>query len=180
MEKQKEWLEKIWEENCQYLQGLCEYKLSGINKVDECMSDIYISLVQAMETGIEILYPRAWLTTVAVNKINDCYRSVERARANVISMTALGDTLCIHDHYYFDEISDDEINNVKERVLDYLDMREKEVITDYYQNGIKIKKIAQNKGLSESNVKQILFRARGKIRYYAKKELNEHIKQNEG
>lgn len=62
-------------------------------------------------------------------------------------------------------------------MLECLDEREKVIIEDYYQRGKKIKVIATERNLSEVNVKQILFRAREKIKGNAKKELNRHIEQ---
>ena len=152
--------EQMWSENCRYIRNLCEYKLSDSHKADECISEVYTALVQALENKTEILNPKAWLTAVAKNKIIDFYESVGS-----------------HDSYSFDEVSDDEIELIKNKVLERLDEREKVIIEDYYQRGKKIKVIATERNLSEVNVKQILFRAREKIKSNAKKELNRHIEQ---
>ena len=63
----------MWSENCRYIRNLCEYKLSDSHKADECISEVYTALVQALENKTEILNPKAWLTAVAKNKIIDFY-----------------------------------------------------------------------------------------------------------
>ena len=79
--------------------------------------------------------------------------------------------------YLPEGVKHDEIELIKNKVLERLDEREKVIIEDYYQRGKKIKVIATERNLSEVNVKQILFRAREKIKSNAKKELNRHIEQ---
>ena len=133
--------------------------------------------MQALENKTEILNPKAWLTAVAKNKIIDFYDSDRKNNAVVVSLSAFGESVGSHDSYSFDEVSDDEIELIKNKVLERLDEREKVIIEDYYQRGKKIKVIATERNLSEVNVKQILFRAREKIKSNAKKELNRHIEQ---
>ena len=152
--------EQMWSENCRYIRNLCEYKLSDSHKADECISEVYTALVQALE-----------------NKIIDFYDSDRKNNAVVVSLSAFGESVGSHDSYSFDEVSDDEIELIKNKVLERLDEREKVIIEDYYQRGKKIKVIATERNLSEVNVKQILFRAREKIKSNAKKELNRHIEQ---
>lgn len=169
--------EQMWSENCRYIRNLCEYKLSDSHKADECISEVYTALVQALENKTEILNPKAWLTAVAKNKIIDFYDSDRKNNAVVVSLSAFGESVGSHDSYSFDEVSDDEIELIKNKVLERLDEREKVIIEDYYQRGKKIKMIATERNLSEVNVKQILFRAREKIKSNAKKELNRYIEQ---
>ncbi len=167
--------EKIWDENRQYIRKLCEYKLSDSHRAEECISEVYTVLVQALENKTEILYPKAWLTAVANNKIIDFYESDRKRKTTVLSLSAFSDSMGKHDSYSFDEVSDDEIEQIKVRVLELLDERER--IEDYYQKERKIKTIAAERSLSEVNVKQILFRARDKIKSNARRELNRHIEQ---
>ncbi len=169
--------EQIWRENSQYIRQFCEYRLNSSDDVDECISEVYLALVQALENKTEITYPKAWLTAVANNKIIDFYKSNKKKKAVVISLSSFDDSVASYDNYNFDEVSDDEIELIKIKVLECLDEREKAIIEDHYQRGRKIKMIAAERNLSEANVKQILFRAREKIKSNAKKELDRHINQ---
>ena len=81
------------------------------------------------------------------------------------------DELCTFDNYDFSAVSDREVEEMKQSVLKQLKKDEQVILNDYYVKRMKIKEIAAECDLSESNVKQKLFRARKDVKYLSQKEM---------
>ena len=164
--------EQIWKEHEAYIRKFCEYKLqSQKDLVDDCVNDVFLSLLEALKTGTEIAYPKAWLTKVANNKITDIYRNNEKQseREVVLNEEAVTETYC--DTYNFQKVTDEQIEQIKESVLNELDETDRKLIECYYTKNMKVKEIASQYNITESSVKVRLFRARKTIVYLSKKEL---------
>ena len=76
-----------------------------------------------------------------------------------------------YDTYNFQEVTDEQIEQIKETILNELDETDRSLIENYYIKKMKVKEIASLYNLSESSVKVNLFRARKTIIYLSKKEL---------
>ena len=167
--------EQIWREHEAYIRKFCEYKLqSQKDLVDDCVNDVFLSLLEALKNNKEITYPKAWLTKVANNKITDIYRNNEKQSEREVALNeeTVTETYC--DTYNFQNVTDEQIEKIKETVLNELDEIDRNLIECYYTKNMKIKDLASEFNLSESNVKQKLFRARKSIIYLSKKELEKY------
>ena len=76
--------------------------------------------------------------------------------------------LDIHD---FSDISDELVTDMKDSVLNRLNADEQSLVKDFYVKHMKIKDIAEKRGISETNVKQKLFRVRKKIVLLSNEEI---------
>lgn len=167
--------EQIWREHEAYIRKFCEYKLqSQKDLVDDCVSEVFLSLLKALKNNTEINYPKAWLTKVANNKITDIYRNKEKQveREVALNEETVTETYC--DTYNFQNVTDEQIEEIKETVLNELDEIDRNLIECYYSKNMKVKEIALQYNLSESSVKVRLFRARKAIIYLSKKELEKY------
>ena len=167
--------EQIWCDYETYIRKFCEYKLqSQKDLIDDCVNDVFLSLLEALKNGTEIAYPKAWLTKVANNKITDIYRNNEKQSEKEVALNEETVTESYCDTYNFQNVTDEQIEQIKEIVLNELDETDRKLIECYYTKNMKIKDLASEFNLSESNVKQKLFRARKTIIYLSKKELEKY------
>lgn len=173
-EIQKE-IHELWQLYEPYIHKLCKYKLkSKPNYIDDCVQDVFVALTEAKQKGIVIKYPKAWLTVIANNKIKDIYEQSKKEVEHIVSQNEEIDKQIYYDDFSIDNITDDDIDELKSNVLSQLSSFEQILIDDYYVKKMKVKEIAEKHMISQSNVKQKLFRARKMIIYLAKKEINEH------
>lgn len=164
--------EQIWREHEAYIRKFCEYKLqSQKDLVDDCVSEVFLSLLKALKNNTEINYPKAWLTKVANNKITDIYRNKEKQVEREVALNEETLSGSYYDIYNFQEVTDEQIEQIKETILNELDETDRSLIENYYIKKMKVKEIASLYNLSESSVKVKLFRARKTIIYLSKKEL---------
>lgn len=164
--------EQIWREHEAYIRKFCEYKLqSQKDLVDDCVSEVFLSLLKALKNNTEINYPKAWLTKVANNKITDIYRNKEKQVEREVALNEETLSGSYYDIYNFQEVTDEQIEQIKEAILNELDETDRRLIENYYIKKMKVKEIASLYNLSESSVKVKLFRARKTIIYLSEKEL---------
>ena len=166
--------EELWLEHEPYIRKLCKYKLSSMpDAVDDCVQEVFYDLLESMLSGVEIERPRAWLTVVASNKIKDLYKTHSRESERIISFDSGVPEPHVEDNYDLESVTDEDLDKMKKNVMSKLSDLECSILEDYYHGGLKVKSLALKYGLSESNVKQMLFRARGKIRGYVKAGLKD-------
>ena len=78
----------IWLEYEPYIKKLCAYKLKSIpGEIDDCVQEVFLAFFDALNKGQQIEHPKAWLTTVANNKINDLYKAVKKENDHVIPLS---------------------------------------------------------------------------------------------
>lgn len=174
--------ESIRHENEPYIRKICEYKLKSMPQyIDDCVQDVFLDLVSALKNGAEIKNPRAWLTVVANNKIKDFYELNSKEKERFVSFEEAekkGEMIIgFEESFDIDGISDDEIEKMKNTVISQLPVDEQELFKAYYVDLMKVKEISEEFNLTESNVKQRLYRMRKNIVYLAKKALNQHYEQ---
>lgn len=163
--KEIEIAEKIWQENEVYIRKLCNYKLqSHPDLIDDCMQDVFLALITAVHDETEINNHKAWLTKVTVNKINDIYRDEKKKSENQVSLddekTALTTDF---DYSYTEEISEKELDKHLQTILQSLTDKEKSLIEDFYRNNLSGREIAEKLDISETNVRQQIFRLKRKV-----------------
>ncbi|MCQ2485342.1 MAG: sigma-70 family RNA polymerase sigma factor [Clostridia bacterium] len=166
---------KMWQDYEPYIRKLCEYKLRSIpHCIDDCVQETFNALVKSMKSGIVIEHPKAWLSTVANNKIKDIYEQRKKEAEYIVFQNEEIDRLAYYDDIKIKNMTDDEIEKLRFHVLSQLTDFEQILIDDYYVKKMKIKEIAEKNLISQSSVKQKLFRTRKMIVYLAKKEIDEH------
>lgn len=177
-EKNKEKLcEQIWKKHEAYIRKFCEYKLqSRKDLIDDCVGEVFLGLLEALKNGKEIQNPKVWLTRVANNIITDIYIETRKTIEKNVPLEdeTITQIESYYDTYNFESITDDQIEQIKETVLNEIDETDKRLIEGYHIKNMKVKEIASLYNLSESNVKQRLFRARKTIIYLSKKELQKY------
>lgn len=154
---------QLWNLYKEYIISFCKFKLKDTpDYVEDCVQDVFMALLEARRSGTEIKSPKAWLTTVANNKIKMEYKNRKRESEHINKIIHYKTTVEIFtlDMHDFSEISDELIS----------EMDEQSIIIDFYVKHMKVKDIAAKHGLSETNVRQKLFRARKKIVHMVKKE----------
>lgn len=161
---------RLWHLYREYIISFCKFKLKDTpDYVEDCVQDVFMALLEAKRSGTEIKSPKAWLTTVANNKIK---RESEHINKIINYKTNVEfSTLDMHD---FEEVSDELISEMKDSILNQLKFDEQSIIIDFYVKHMKVKNIAIKYNLSEANVKQKLFRARKKIIHLSSKEIKKH------
>ncbi len=163
--KEIEIAEKIWQENEVYIRKLCNYKLSSHpDLIDDCMQDVFLALITAVHDEKEINNHRAWLTKVTVNKINDIYREEKKKNENQVSLEEETVTLTSDfDYSYTEDITEKELDKHLETILQSLSDNEKTLIEDFYQNNLSGREIAEKLGITETNLRQQIFRLKRKV-----------------
>lgn len=163
---------QLWNLYKEYIISFCKFKLKDTpDYVEDCVQDVFMALLEARRSGTEIKSPKAWLTTVANNKIKMEYKNRKRESEHINKIIHYKTTVEIFtlDMHDFSEISE-----MKDSILNQLKFDEQSIIIDFYVKHMKVKDIAAKHGLSETNVKQKLFRARKKIMHLSNEEIEKH------
>ncbi len=155
--------EKIWQEHEPYIRKFCEYKLQSYpHLIDDCVQDVFLALLRALADGKEISFPKAYLTKIALNKINDIYKTEEKKRKTVVSLEDVNESTDF-DFSLTEEISEDEIEKRLEEILSSLTDGEKKLIDDFYIKKTRQKELAKQMNISENALRQQVFRLKRKI-----------------
>lgn len=168
---------QLWNLYKEYIISFCKFKLKDTpDYVEDCVQDVFMALLEARRSGTEIKSPKAWLTTVANNKIKMEYKNRKRESEHINKIIHYKTTVEIFtlDMHDFSEISDELISEMKDSILNQLKFDEQSIIIGFYVKHMKVKDIAAKHGLSETNVKQKLFRARKKIMHLSNEEIEKH------
>ncbi len=161
--KKKNLAESLWREHEPYIRKFCEYKLQSLpDYTDDCIQEVFLVLLKALEDGKEITYPKAYLTKIALNKINDIYKTEEKKRKTVVSLDDVNESTGF-DFSLTEEISEEETEKHLEKILSTLTDSEKKLIEDFYIKKIRQKELAKQMNISESALRQQVFRLKRKI-----------------
>ncbi len=153
--------EKIWLEHQKYIRKFCEYKLkSAPDLIDDCMQEVFLALLRSLMDSKQIDYPKAYLTKVALNKINDIYKAEEKNKTNTVPFEENSVTETVEFEL---PVSDEEIDKYAEEILTSLTDSERKLIEDFYVKKIKQKHIASELNISENTLRQQIFRLKHKI-----------------
>lgn len=155
--------EALWQEHEPYIRKFCEYKLQSLpDYVDDCVQDVFLALLKALDEGKEIAHSKAYLTKIALNKINDLYKSEEKRRKKIIPLDDVRETTDF-DFSLTEEISDEEIEKHLQEILNSLSDDEKQLIENFYIKKIRQKELAKEMKISENALRQQVFRLKRKI-----------------
>lgn len=126
---------QLWNLYKEYIISFCKFKLKDTpDYVEDCVQDVFMALLEARRSGTEIKSPKAWLTTVANNKIKMEYKNRKRESEHINKIihyktTVEFSTLDMHD---FKEVSDELISEMKDSILNQLKFDEQSIIIDFY------------------------------------------------
>lgn len=166
----------LWKEYEPYIRKLCTYKLNSLPYyIDDCIQDVFLDLCEALKSGKTIEYPKAWLTKVVNNKIKDIYtQSKKETERNVpFEIQGLDNaySTCVYDDHF--AIKDEQIEILKEKVINMLDEKEQQLLYDKYALKKSVAVIAKEHKTTENNIYQKLFRLKQKTKMLIEKILNE-------
>ena len=171
-DKTTQMVEKFWKEHEPYVRKLCEFKLrSTPDRIDDCIQEVFLALSVALHNRITIKSPKAWLTKVAINKINDIYKEVRIKNDRLVSLTdELAATIPDSKTVDFDDspLSEEDLLSAKNSFLKTLSPEEKELFRDRFVLKEKTKTIAAKHGTTESNIRKKIFKLRNKAKEYTK------------
>lgn len=75
---------QLWNLYKEYIISFCKFKLKDTpDYVEDCVQDVFMALLEARRSGTEIKSPKAWLTTVANNKIKMEYKNRKRESEHI-------------------------------------------------------------------------------------------------
>lgn len=176
MKHKKTIADELWQEHEPYIRKLCSYKLKSLPEyIDDCIQDVFLDLSDALDKGKTIEYPKAWLTKVANNKIKDIYTQAKKDAERLIYIDSqnFDNTYCgvVYDEYF--QIEDEQILILKEKVVNMLDDKERQLLYDRYTLKKTIPVIANEQKTTENNIYQKLFRLKQKTKMLIEKVLNE-------
>lgn len=174
--KDNKYISDLWWEYEPYIRLLCVHKLNSLpDYADDCVQDVFLALYDALSNGKTIQYPKAWLTRVANNKINDAYKKAKKERERHISLEELdfknNSSNAVYDDYF--AVEDEDILILMENVTSMLNEKEKQLLNDRYKLKKSISVIAKEQGTTENNIYQKLFRLKQKAQMLVKKVLDE-------
>lgn len=165
---------QIWHLYREYIKSFCNFQLKDCpDCVEDCVQDVFMALLEARRAGKEIKNPKAWLTRVANNKIIDEYKNKAREAEHINRIVQYETALKISvvEMPQLNDVSDELIDEMTDNILNRLKADERSLVVDYYMEDMRVRDIAAMHGLSETNVRQKLFRARKKIVHMVKKEI---------
>ena len=165
---------RTWQEQEDYIRRLCSYKLrNDLSCLDDCMQEIFIAFSQAVAEKTVIRNPKAWLTAVANNICCDCLQERAKLQKRTLPLLEQSVTKRTQDTDYLqliENISDEAIEEMKERVLSVLNEEERILYFAYYENEKSVKELAEILECSPNYIKQKLHRLRLKIKAQIKQE----------
>lgn len=168
-------INKLWNECSRGIKKLCEIKLhSDPEAAEDVYGEVYVAFLQALKSGREITYHKAWLYKVANNLIAKKYEEIKRYKEVFICFDDLKANLVelsVDIDYTDAIISDNVIELIADNIMDELKKEEQTILTCYHYDNMSIKDIAERIGKTESAVKQQHYRLCRKIKKRAKDKI---------
>ena len=146
--------------------------LRNIEDAEECVSDTYLRAWEAIPPQ-RPLYFRAYLGKITRNLSLTRYKRLKSPKNGGGEIPLLLDELdeCVPSGGGVErEFEAKQVTEVLNTFLFYLDKESRTVFTRRYWYADSIQAIAERLGMSESKVKSMLFRIRGKLKTYLEQE----------
>ena len=147
--------------------NVCLNALNNEDMAGDVTQEVFLTFQQKLDELTATEHIRAWLFSVARNKLHEQYRYIQKVRDN---QKFLEDIDLIEDPavlYNFDDycyITDGEILSVKEKILQKLSPEERHLFDEIYEKCRKYHDIAQDLGISDRAVSLRAYRLRNKIK----------------
>lgn len=177
VEENNKYISNLWQEYEPYVRMLCTCRLKSLpDYVDDCVQDVFLALSDALSKGNTIQYPKAWLTRVVNNKINDVYTRAKKERERYVPIYDVNfendEANAVYDDYFVPKEGDIVVLN--DKVLSMLSENERRLLDDRYKLKKSTSVIAKEHGTTVNNVYQMIFRLKQKVEMLVEKVLNEH------
>lgn len=164
--------DELWLQYEPYVRKLCQFRLQAYpDYIDDCISDTFLVLIEAIKNGKEISNPKAFLYSVAANKTVDVFRDVTKSIRTVSSLSNEND-IAYHIDYENLDLDTEMLISAKEKVLSSLNEKDRKLLKQKYSDNYTIPQLAQLHHTSENNIYQKLFRLRKKTHKIIKDLLN--------
>lgn len=162
---------ELWNKYEPDLRRLCGLKLqSYADEIDDVISETFLALCKKVTESGPPENPKAWLYGTANNLINLKFRKLYRAKEKTVSLSDKEYELP-YSHDFAEEIEDNLlIEELKSELEKELSEQEKALLRYIYDDGLKMKKIAEILHTTEAAVKQKHYRLCNKIRKTASKK----------
>lgn len=143
------------------------------DRIDDCIQDVFLDLCNAISNDKTIRNPKAWLTTVANNKIKDIYSHAKKDANKLVPLEAeqIDNTYSVSMPIETSSVSEEEISTLKEEVINRLCEVERQLLIDRYELKKSISQIADEHNTTENNIYQKLFRLKIKTKMIIEKVL---------
>lgn len=175
IDKNRELSNELWKEYEPNLRNLCNYKLSSYpNEVDDVISETYLALCSAIDKGVEIQNPKAWLYATVNNQIKLKYSEIDRKKRIYINLDSVEHKLFYNVDFDEKQLNEETIKRLKDDILEELVDSEKTLLILIYDRKIKLKEIAKILNTTEAAVKQKHYRLKRKIKKLAKELLKNY------
>lgn len=156
--------EALWNEYEPSLRNICNYKLSGYpSEIDDVIGDTFLALCDAVNNGIEIKNPKAWLYGTLNNLIKLKYTEMDKRKKKIIRLESVEHKLFYNIDFDETKLSDEALEQIKDSIFDELLGSEKTLLILIYTKKLKFKEIAKILNSTESAVKQKHYRLKRKI-----------------
>ena len=167
--------EECWRLYAPYLRKLLQYKLASMpDQIEDCLNETFLALLTALERGEVIEKPKAWLTVTANNIIKKTYDAHRRESERYAPE---GETLLFTlpaPDLPEEAFTEAELLAAKDDFMASLTENERTLFDLRFRQRKRLKKIAEETGVTENTVKQRVFRLKRKGAAFVKKWAEEH------
>lgn len=164
----------LWQSFEPYIRNLCNYKLISMpHYIDDCVQETFMALALAIKNEKTIDCPKAWLTSVANNKIKDVYECERKKSELIVNLSQVG---VFHQIAFTDiehiELSEEEIVFAVNSIIEQLTENEKALFEERFIKKMKTAELAIIHKTSKENIRQQIFRLKKKANKLIKKYVN--------
>lgn len=133
---------------------------------EDCVQDAFEVLLNKLRDGTEITYVKAFLIKTAKNLVLKAFKKIQEEQ--IKKVPADGDEAEVaYEQMFFENISDDKLDEIKENTLRILSPEEKELlelmVRKYRTSAEKYQTAAEKLGCSESTVRRRYLKLQLKI-----------------
>ncbi len=154
--------EQLWIEYEPYVRRLCRYKLCAFpDRVEDCISDTFLALITALDSGAKINNPKAWLYSVAANKAADILRDISMQEKTIVPLNE-NCAQPVNTGFEIDVIDDEKICELKEKVFSLLTDDDLTLLKEKYTDKLNTQQLAAKYSTTENNIYQKLHRLKRK------------------
>ncbi|MBQ7296250.1 MAG: sigma-70 family RNA polymerase sigma factor [Clostridia bacterium] len=174
-EKHKRYSE-IWQANFDNIYAYCERKMKSCpNDLDDVVSDVFTALWESILKGTEIVDATHWLLGTAYRRICKAYSEHNLRKTKMVSFSSKIENMVVKSEYSIDDerMQPEIIEEIFLMADELLSVKEHELVEMFYDKRMSHEEIAKKLGTTTNGVKQRLYRAKCKLRVYAKQRVKE-------
>ncbi|MDX1685927.1 MAG: sigma-70 family RNA polymerase sigma factor [Saprospiraceae bacterium] len=159
-------LEVLVRENQDFVFSVAMSQMKNYHESQEVAQDVFVKVFRSANTFRGDSSVRTWLYIITRRA---CLDRFKKRKVNIVDQSNLS-SLSTERNKGEEELMKSDRQELIQNLLDQLSEKERDVMSLYYLKELSIDEVSEILGLTGSNVKIILFRARKKLR-----ELTENI-----